>query len=54
MKLERSVSELLAWHAAGKLRPLVTEKLPLERGPEAIALLTERKAFGRVLVEVRR
>jgi NADPH2:quinone reductase len=49
-KLRRSVEELLAWHAAGALKPLVTHRLPLERGVEAIRLLTDRKAHGKVIV----
>ena len=49
-KLQHSVEALLNWYSEGKLRPLVTHELPLERGIEAIKLLTERKAFGRILV----
>src|SRR5215472_1411515 len=30
-KLSCSVEELLAWYDAGKLRPLVTHRLPLEQ-----------------------
>jgi NADPH2:quinone reductase len=49
-KLRRSVDELLAWYAGGKLRPCVTHRLPLERSVEAIRLLTERRAHGKVVV----
>jgi NADPH2:quinone reductase len=49
-KLRRSVEELLAWYAEGRLRPAVTHRLPLERGAEAIRLLTDRKAHGKVVV----
>ena len=52
-KLERSVRELLGWYADGKLRPLVTAKLPLEEAPEALRRLTERRAIGRILVTLR-
>lgn len=48
--LQRSADELLGWYAEGKLKPMVTEDLPLDKGVEAIKLLTERKAFGRVLL----
>ena len=47
-KLERSVKRLFAWYAEGRLRPLVTHQLPLERGVEAIKLLTGRRAYGRI------
>ena len=49
-KLRRSVEELMAWYEAGRLRPLVSHRLPLERSVEAIRLLTDRKAFGKVVV----
>jgi NADPH:quinone reductase len=51
-KLRRSVEELVRWHGEGKLRPLVTHRLPLERSVEAIRLLTERKAHGKVVVVI--
>jgi NADPH2:quinone reductase len=49
-KFRQSVDELLAWYEAGKLRPLVTHRLPLEQSVEAIRLLTDRKAHGKVVV----
>jgi NADPH2:quinone reductase len=49
-KLRRSVDELVRWYAEGKLRPLVTHRLPLERSVEALRLLTDRKAHGKVVV----
>jgi NADPH2:quinone reductase len=49
-KLRRSVDELMQWYAAGKLQPCVTHRLPLEQGIEAIRLLTDRKAHGKVVV----
>jgi len=49
-KLRRSVEELVQWYGEGKLRPLVTHRLPLEQSVEAIRLLTDRKAHGKVVV----
>ena len=49
-KLQRSVEALLRWYATGALKPLVTHRLPLARGAEAIRLLTDRKAHGKVVV----
>jgi NADPH2:quinone reductase len=49
-KLRRSVDALLGWYAEGKLKPLVSHRLPLERSVEAIKLLTDRKALGKVVV----
>jgi NADPH2:quinone reductase len=51
-KLRRSVEELVQWYGEGKLRPLVTHRLPLERSVEAIRLLTDRKAHGKVVVVI--
>lgn len=51
-KLLRSVEELVQWYGKGKLRPLVTHRLPLEQSVEAIRLLTDRKAYGKVVVVV--
>lgn len=49
-KLRRSADELLTWYAEGKLKPHVSHRLSLERSVEAIKLLTERKAHGKVVV----
>lgn len=49
-KLRRSVEELVRWYEAGKLRPRVTHRLPLAKSVEAIRLLTDRKAYGKVVV----
>jgi NADPH2:quinone reductase len=49
-KLRRSVEELMRLWEAGRLRPLVSHALPLERSVEAIRLLTDRKAHGKVVV----
>jgi NADPH:quinone reductase len=49
-KLRRSVEELVRWHGEGRLHPLITHRLPLARTVEAIRLLTERKAHGKVVV----
>jgi NADPH2:quinone reductase len=51
-KLRRSVEALLGWYAAGELKPHVSHRLPLERSVEAIRLLTDRKALGKVVVTI--
>ena len=35
---------------AGKINPRVSQTFPLERGGEAIKLLEDRKALGKVVV----
>ncbi len=49
---QRNVKELLELYAAGKIRPHVSERFPLERAGEAIAHLASRKAMGKVVVMV--
>lgn len=49
-KLQRSVAELVQWYEARKLRPCITQRLPLERSAEAIRLLVERRAYGKVVI----
>lgn len=49
-RLQRSVEALLDWYRAGRLRPLVSHRLPLGRSVEAIKLLTGRRAHGKVVV----
>jgi NADPH2:quinone reductase len=55
-KLRLSVEELTRWYVEGKLAPCVTHRLPLEGTVEAIRLLTDRKAHGKLVVmpELRR
>jgi len=45
--------QLFAWHAEGKLKPLVSQTFPLARGGEAIDALGQRKAVGKLVVTVR-
>jgi NADPH2:quinone reductase len=49
-KLRRSVEELMRWYAEGKLEPCITQRLPLEQSVAAIRLLTDRRAYGKVVV----
>ncbi|MEQ9639125.1 MAG: NADPH:quinone oxidoreductase family protein [Alphaproteobacteria bacterium] len=50
--LKRSQDELADFWAKGFLKPLISHRLPLDQGVEALRLLSERKAFGKVVVEV--
>jgi NADPH2:quinone reductase len=45
---EARIAQLLSWAEAGKIRPNVSHRLPLEDVATAMRLLTERKAIGRV------
>jgi NADPH2:quinone reductase len=45
-----SLSEVMGWYAEGRLKPHISHVLPLERAGEALALLADRKATGKVVV----
>ena len=47
-----NMAELLGWLADGTVRPHVSERFPLERAPEALRWMMDRKAMGKVIVEV--
>ena len=49
-KLEASANALIDWYKAGQLKPLVTHILPLEKTVHAIKLLTDRKAYGKIVI----
>jgi NADPH2:quinone reductase len=48
--LNESLSNLLDWHAQGRLRPHVSHVLPLDRATEGLALLRDRKVTGKVVI----
>jgi NADPH2:quinone reductase len=45
-----SFARLARWHAEGRLRPHVSQTLPLEKAAEAIKLLASRQAKGKVVL----
>jgi NADPH2:quinone reductase len=45
-----SVRQLARWYAEGRLRPHVSQTLPLERAAEAIKLLASRQAKGKIVL----
>ncbi len=50
---EERLKALLAWAEAGKIRPNISHRLPLESYAEAMRLLVDRKAIGRVALMMR-
>lgn len=45
-----NLKEITSWIAEGKLKPHVSAKIPIDRAGEAIRLLMDRKAQGKVVV----
>ncbi len=52
--LAASLAELVAWHAEGKIRPHVPHLFALEDANEALDLLRERRATGKIALVVGR
>ncbi len=44
---------LMSWVGEGKLRPHIDRVLPLERAAEAMSAIAERRAHGRIVLQVR-
>ena len=47
-----NMRELLDWYASGKLKPHVSEHFTLDEGPKAIRWMMDRKAKGKVVLQV--
>jgi NADPH2:quinone reductase len=45
-----NVADLLRLYAEGKVRPRITARFPLERAGEALALIEERRATGKIVL----
>jgi NADPH:quinone reductase len=50
---ETRIKALLGWAEAGKVRPYISDRLPLEDYAQAMRLLVDRKAIGRVALITR-
>ncbi len=48
--LTESLSELMDWHASGKLKPHISHTLPLSQAADALELMRSRKSTGKVVV----
>lgn len=46
------LADLLTWAAEGRIAPHVSEEFPLARAGEAIRLLADRRALGKVIVTI--
>lgn len=47
-----SLTTLMGWYANGGLRPHISHHLPMDALPEGLALLRDRKATGKVVVQI--
>jgi NADPH:quinone reductase len=51
-KNRANIAELFTLYSEGKIKPLVSATYPLERGGEAIAMLGNREAVGKLVVTI--
>lgn len=49
---EENMRELVQWFATGRLKPHIGDVLPLDRAADAMNILAERKAMGKVVIEI--
>ncbi len=47
-----NMAELLAWFSEGKLKPHISRHFTLDQGPEAIRWMMDRKATGKIVLDV--
>ena len=50
----RASEQIMAWVGEGRLRPQVDRVLPLQQAGEAMSLVANRSAMGRIVLQVRR
>ena len=46
----KNMKQLMAWFAERKIKPVVSERFPLARAPEAIQRLLDRQVMGKVVI----
>lgn len=51
--LARSAADLMRWFEEGKLKPEISHRYPLADGAAAMRLIMDRKAAGRLVIDVR-
>jgi NADPH2:quinone reductase len=49
----RAAEQVMAWVGEGRLRPQVDRVLPLQCAGEAMSLVANRSAMGRIVLQVR-
>jgi NADPH:quinone reductase len=51
-RVRSSFQELLHWHEAGRIRPLVSEVRPLAEAPQALERLLSRRSSGKIVLTI--
>jgi len=50
--LAKSAEDLMRWFEEGKLEPAISERFPLNQGAIALRRIMDRKAVGRLIIEI--
>ena len=51
-RVRAAFEELLRWHSEGRIRPLVSEVLPLAQALDALERLLSRKSSGKIVLRI--
>ncbi|MGY6549795.1 MAG: NADPH:quinone oxidoreductase family protein [Roseinatronobacter sp.] len=51
-RITQSLSELIAWHSAGRITPHVSHVLPLDAALDGLDLLRTRKSTGKIVIRL--
>ena len=49
-RYDELMQELLGWLAEGRIQPVITGRYPLERAAEALRLVADRRATGKIML----
>jgi NADPH2:quinone reductase len=49
----KNIEDLVTWWKEGRIHPYVSTTYPLERAADALSELADRKAMGKVVVNVK-
>ncbi|NNK90728.1 MAG: zinc-binding dehydrogenase [Saprospiraceae bacterium] len=45
-------NELLSMYSSGNLKPHIQKVMPLDKTPEAIQMMVDRKAIGKLVIQI--
>jgi NADPH:quinone reductase len=49
---QQRFGRIFEWYRAGKVRPHIGHRFPLEQGADAVRVVTDRQAMGKVVIEI--
>ena len=49
-RARENLEQIMAWASSGKIKPMITRSFPLDEGKDALRLVADRLALGRVVI----